>query len=165
MKVHFTSAKTGTGKDNWETPDYVFNWVVERYGMPVLDVCASHENTKCMEYYTEEQDGLQKPWVGDVWCNPPYSDLLLWVKKAIFETEMTEKCKNVTMLIPARTDTKAFGLIWQHAVEVIFITGRLRFVGSKSSAPFPSMLVRFSGQKTSDEVGPFVSLASIKEQK
>ena len=47
------------------------------------------------------------------------------------------------MLLPARTDTK-----WVHdyilgKAEVRFIKGRLKFGGSKNSAPFPSMVVVF----------------------
>ena len=47
------------------------------------------------------------------------------------------------MLLPARTDTR-----WLHEyiygkAEVRFIKGRLKFGGSKNSAPFPSMVVIF----------------------
>lgn len=53
------------------------------------------------------------------------------------------------MLIPARTDTKAFHEYINHQAEIRFIRGRLRFGGSKNSAPFPSMLVIYnnSGKK------------------
>jgi site-specific DNA-methyltransferase (adenine-specific) len=49
------------------------------------------------------------------------------------------------MLIPARTDTKYFhDYIYQKSnVEIRFIKGRLKFGGSKNSAPFPSMVVIF----------------------
>lgn len=51
------------------------------------------------------------------------------------------------MLIPARTDTKAFHeYIWGKA-EIRFIKGRLKFGESKNSAPFPSMVVVFDGSK------------------
>ena len=47
------------------------------------------------------------------------------------------------MLIPARTDTKAFHEFIYGKAEVRFIRGRLHFGGSKNSAPFPSMVVIF----------------------
>ena len=47
------------------------------------------------------------------------------------------------MLIPARTDTKAFHEYIYGKAEIRFIKGRLRFGGSKNSAPFPSMIVVF----------------------
>ena len=48
------------------------------------------------------------------------------------------------MLIPARTDTKYFHeFIYHKAKEIRFVKGRLKFGGSKNSAPFPSMVVVF----------------------
>lgn len=49
------------------------------------------------------------------------------------------------MLIPARTDTKAFHEWIYGKAEVRFVRGRLKFGGSKNSAPFPSMVVIFRG--------------------
>lgn len=161
-EVHYTSAKTKTGSDVWETPKHVFDWAQNQWGPYVLDACANQDNTKCAGFYTAEQDSLKQPWVGNVWCNPPYSELLKWVKKAICETEMV--CgATVTMLIPARTDTKAFKLIWQRAAEIVFITGRIKFVGAPSSAPFPSMLVHFDPNKRDGTV-PKVSLVTLPQK-
>lgn len=47
------------------------------------------------------------------------------------------------MLIPARTDTVAFHEYIYNKAEVRFVKGRLKFGGSKDSAPFPSMVVVF----------------------
>ncbi len=57
------------------------------------------------------------------------------------------------MLLPARTDTKAFhAYIWdgekhqpRAGVEVRFLPGRIKFVGAAHGAPFPSMIVIFRG--------------------
>lgn len=48
------------------------------------------------------------------------------------------------MLIPARTDTKAFKMLYEYGSEITFITGRLRF-NDAGPAPFPSMLVKLEG--------------------
>ena len=47
------------------------------------------------------------------------------------------------MLIPARTDTRAFHEYIYHKAEIRFIRGRLKFGGAKNSAPCPSMVVVF----------------------
>lgn len=49
------------------------------------------------------------------------------------------------MLIPARTDTKAFHEYIYGKAEIRFVQGRLKFGGSKNPAPFPSMVVIFRG--------------------
>ena len=51
----------------------------------------------------------------------------------------------VVMLLPARTDTKWFHEYIYGRAEVRFVRGRLKFGGSKNSAPFPSMVVVFRG--------------------
>lgn len=79
-----------------------------------------------------------------VFCNPPYGrELKYWVSKAL--SEANDQSTIVVMLIPARTDTLWFhNYIYQKpTAEVRFIKGRLKFGGSKNSAPFPSMIVIF----------------------
>lgn len=74
-------------------------------------------------------------------CNPPYSQIAEWVKKAYHESH--EPGTVVVLLIPARTDTKYFQEYIYHRAEVRFIKGRLKFGKSKNAAPFPSMVVIF----------------------
>lgn len=76
-----------------------------------------------------------------MFCNPPYSVIDEWVRKAYEESFKPATC--VVLLIPARTDTKWFHDYILNRAEVRFIRGRLRFGESKNSAPFPSMLVIF----------------------
>lgn len=57
----------------------------------------------------------------------------------------------VVMLIPARTDTKAFHDYILGRAELRFIRGRLKFGGGVNSAPFPSMLVIFRQEEQNDE--------------
>ena len=51
----------------------------------------------------------------------------------------------VVMLLPARTDTRWFHDYIYNRSEIRFIKGRLKFGGSRNSAPFPSMVVIFRG--------------------
>ena len=128
--------------DLWETPKEFFDKLNEEFNF-TLDVCALPENAKCKHYYTPDQDGLSQPWVGTIWCNPPYGrNICDWVKKAS-ETSLSGNI--VVMLLPARTDTKWFHdyIYDRRNVEIRFVRGRLKFGGSQNSAPFPSMIVVF----------------------
>ena len=121
--------------DLWATPQDFFNALDSEFRFET-DVCALPENAKCRNYYTPEVDGLKQIWKGVCWCNPPYGrEIGKWVKKAA-----ESKC-TVVMLLPARTDTKWFHEYIYGKAEVRFIRGRLKFGGSKNSAPFPSMVV------------------------
>lgn len=128
--------------DLWETPQDLFDKLNNEFQF-TLDVCATPENAKCDKFYTEEQDGLEHPWKGTVWCNPPYGcGIGQWGRRALFASVSGA---TVVMLLPARTDTKWFHdyIYKRNNVEIRFIRGRLKFGGSKNSAPFPSMVVVF----------------------
>lgn len=44
-----------------------------------LDVAADEESHWAPRWFGIETDGLRQPWTGNVWCNPPYSDIAPWV--------------------------------------------------------------------------------------
>ena len=123
-------------RGDWETPQEFFD-ALDREFHFTLDVSATPSNTKCRHYFTPEVDGLKQQWTGVIWMNPPYGrDIDRWVKKA-FDAAIAGA--TVVALLPVRSDTKWWASFVSYA-EVRFITGRLRFGGATSSAPFPSAI-------------------------
>jgi phage N-6-adenine-methyltransferase len=125
--------------DLWSTPRDFFDDYNAIYQFDV-DVCATAENALCAKFYSPEEDGLSKEWNDVCWMNPPYGrEIGKWMKKAY---ESSLHGATVVCLVPARTDTA-----WWHEYamkgEITFIRGRLKFGGSKNSAPFPSAVVIF----------------------
>jgi site-specific DNA-methyltransferase (adenine-specific) len=45
----------------WATPQWLFDLLNDEFNFD-LDVCSTDENAKCKNHYTEEDDGLSKPW-------------------------------------------------------------------------------------------------------
>ena len=129
--------------DQWATPQWFFDELDKEFHF-TLDPCADESNHKCEKYFTKEHDGLSCDWSGEtVFCNPPYGrELPLWVKKC-FEEVTSGSCPCAVMLIPARTDTRWFHEYIYGKAEIRFLKGRLKFGGSKNSAPFLSMVVVF----------------------
>lgn len=82
--------------DLWRTPPEVFNTLNEQFNF-IADMACSEENKLCFYGFTEQDNSLSAPWLdlllslpqampkfGDyVWCNPPYSNPMPWVKQAI----------------------------------------------------------------------------------
>lgn len=129
--------------DEWSTPQDVFDNLDAEFHFN-LDPCCTHENRKCENYYTKEDNGLKHSWGGySVFCNPPYSNIAEWVEKCY--REGTKDNTTVVLLIPSRTDTKYFHNFIYNRAEIRFIKGRLKFGGHSNSAPFPSMVVIFRG--------------------
>lgn len=137
--------------NEWETPQYLFDRLNKEFNFD-LDPCATEENAKCSMFYTIKEDGLKQDWKGyTVFCNPPYGrELPKWIEKCY--TESRKPNTEVVMLIPARTDTKAFHEYILGKSEIRFIRGRLKFNGCKNGAPFPSMVIVMSGGSESYEV-------------
>lgn len=129
MNVHFSSVRL-----DWQTPDHVRNKLVKEFGA-MFDPCPSIPTF----------DGLKIGWAKWNFVNPPYGrEIPKWCKKAY---EESLKGNLVVMLIPSRTDTRWWHDYIMKANEIRFIKGRLKFKGAKNSAPFPSCIVVFRGNK------------------
>lgn len=114
--------------DDWATPKFIYEQAMAKGMFDPCPLCSL-------------VDGLKIEWGKSNFVNPPYSQLLKWIEKSIQEHA---KGKAVVLLIPARTDTKAFKKLFEYGSLITFITGRLRF-NEANSAPFPSMIVNLVG--------------------
>jgi phage N-6-adenine-methyltransferase len=93
-----------SNSDLWATSPDFFQKMDRRYGPFDLDVCAVAENAKCPRFYSPEQDGLQQPWTGRCWCNPPYGKTIgRWIAKA---WQSSREGATVVCLLPARNDAR-----------------------------------------------------------
>jgi site-specific DNA-methyltransferase (adenine-specific) len=141
--------------DQWATPQWLFDYYNKKHQFN-LDAAATKENTKCLNFFTKEDNSLNQTWENQiVWCNPPYSrvggPLTAWVAKAVKDTRMPYRSL-IVMLIPADTSTKYFKMCWEYANKIDF-WHRIKFVGAPCSAKFGSMVVTFEGRwMTSPEV-------------
>ena len=126
----------------WATPPALFNELDAVFGFDV-DVCATHDNAKCDQYFTEEEDGLTQDWSERIcFMNPPYGTVIgQWVEKAYTESK---RGATVVCLLPARTDTGWFQKWCSKAQCQLFLRGRVKFGDGQNSAPFPSVIVVFS---------------------
>lgn len=123
------------------TPQDFFDKLNDEFHFDI-DVCANHMNNKCKKYFTKDTNWLCIKWDWVCWMNPPYwREIGKRVRKA---SEESRRCNTIVVcLLPARTDTKRFHDYIYLRAEIRFIKGRLKFWGSKNSAPFPSMVVVF----------------------
>lgn len=107
-------------KDEWLTPPTLLKLL----GPFDLDPCAPINPPWEMapKRYTVADDGLSQPWLGMVYCNPPYGlEAAKWLEKLANHN-------NGIALIFARTETAMFfDYVWGRASALLFLEGRLHF--------------------------------------
>lgn len=158
--VHFSSAS-----QTWNTPKELFKGLNEEWKF-TLDAACIPSSALCDQYFTPEDDGLARHWgTHTVWCNPPYDDIKSWCDKAV---QAYKDGATVMMLIPSRTDTKAFQeFAGKYCTCVCFIKGRLKFEDptkrdkSANTAPFPSCLLVLDNNLTDSKIEHLKTLGLV----
>jgi hypothetical protein len=114
---------------------------------------------ECLADPAQTENGLRDPWgeivtdlicaayqtkqepVSLVYVNPPYGSALAdWAPKIAAEANAGLE---IVALVPSRTDTDWFHTLWESARTTLLWKGRLKFLGAKYPAPFPSALFYF----------------------
>jgi len=124
--------------DEWATPRWIVDWVSDHtIGGPIsTDVAASSDNHVVDRWFGEggeHEDGLATKWEGKCWMNPPYSNPLPWVQKAIDESK--EIGTSVTALLPMDFSTKWGRLAWENATDIIILNPRVAFIDPATKLP------------------------------
>ena len=143
MKGYHDSKTPMVIRDLWMTPKFVFDFYDRRFNFK-CDFAASADNTLC-EHYFSAPDGMDENkgalfaspldmcLCGNVWCNPPYSDIMPWVKKC---HELSVQTGIVfVMLIPADTSVAWFKYAFDNCAECHLISGRLSFINEETRKP------------------------------
>jgi len=111
-----------------------------------IDVCCAGPGSiappLCDHWWIPEDDGLQQPWPGFAWCNPPFGDEGSWVKKAVHEVRFGDALR-VVMLVPVKADLAWWPLAMAEVCKVGWIRYRLKFGGYEGTAGFPCCVLVF----------------------
>ena len=118
MKTH---QKPEGNNDEWLTPPEI----IKALGEFDLDPCSPTVRpwSTAKQHIALPSDGLDHPWNGRVWLNPPFNryERPRWMAKMA-------RHGNGIMLVPAATETEAFdSYIWKAATAVCFVKGRIHF--------------------------------------
>ena len=120
-------------RDLWSTPQWLFNWAKEELFDFDIDLAANEHNRKCEKFISQQTNSLEEPWhlrgrAG--WCNPPYSDISPWLKKAWVQAQMGFR---TVLLVPTPNGENHYkDWVFGKASEIIFINGRISFIAGES---------------------------------
>lgn len=142
-----------SGNNEWYTPADIIEAARKTMGGIDLDPATSEvaqEVVKANTYYTVETNGLDKPWSGRVWMNPPYASELIsqFVDKLIAELLNIEQA---IVLVNNATETEWFNKLVDKATMVCFPKSRVKFYmpDGKTGAPLQGQAILYFGDNAS----------------
>lgn len=139
------------GDDEHDTPPEFFEPFAEILSGFDLDPSASDTSGLADRNVTKDEDGMSIDWFGDVWLNPPYSEVGDWLDYG--ERQYAQgNLDNLVALVYARTGTQWFNNIAVYADMMCLVEGRLTFGDGNYSAPAPSMVLVWGEAAQNEEL-------------
>jgi len=159
-----------SGENEWYTPPEIIEAAREAMGSIDLDPASSkvaQKNVRAAKYYTAKQDGLTKPWDGNVWLNPPYSRELIaeFISKLVAEYCAGDVVQAVVLTNNA-TDTEWWQQLASRCDACCFLRGRVSFLdesGEPVRKPLQGQTVIYLGSRIQEFTDEFGVLGQVLE--
>ena len=160
-----------TGNNEWYTPAAYIALVRNVLGEIDLDP-ASHsvaqQTVQAAQFFTQEEDGLARPWSGRIFCNPPYSKGLItpFVDKLLAEIA-SGNVQQAILLTHNHSDTRWFQDVLGKARRVCLTAGRLGFYGPNGevAAPVQGQAFHYFGDNVEKFEAVFSAIGAVLEPK
>ena len=148
IETHKPHVANNSGNNEWYTPKEYIEAARKVMGTIDLDPASCEIANKIVQaktFYTAEDNGLLKPWFGNVWLNPPYSADLIG---KFAEKAAQEEYKQAIILVNNATETVWFNTLIQVASAVVFPSSRVKFYmpDGKTGAPLQGQAVIYIGE-------------------
>ena len=133
----------------WYTPLDIVEAARTAMGSIDLDPATNEGNhTNAETFFTKNTNGLDKPWNGNVWLNPPYGKgFASWMHKANSECA-SGRTNQIICLIPVRTNAGWFQSLGGFGVSICFPRS-IKFIDgstmlqSTTAAMMPNLIAYF----------------------
>lgn len=121
MTKGFVHEKAVSDTVEWYTPRAVFDALGVDFDLDVCSPGLDKTWVPASRALTPEDDGLDTPWDGLCWCNPPYGKgIERWLRKCA-------EHGNAIALVPARTDVAWFHEAVRTANALLLVKRRIKF--------------------------------------
>ena len=152
LKLGENYRANSTGENEWYTPANHIEIARQVIGEIELDPASNAEANKIVKakkYFSEEDDGLSKEWIGRVWLNPPYSrDLMGPFVEKLIESYKSGSVPAAIMVSHNNTDTGWFHSLSEVACAVCFPRQRIKFYRNEDiAAPVNGQVFFYLGKR------------------
>ena len=151
--LRLSHVSQNTGENEWYTPVEFIDAAIEVMGGIDLDPASSIEANKLIgaeTFYTKENSGLDQPWEGRVWLNPPYtSDLVTRFADKLTREYKADRVDQACLLTNNATETQWFQKTVRVANAVCFPDGRITYWNPDrtSRTPLQGQVVLYFGSE------------------
>lgn len=152
QKAHVGHA---TGNNEWDTPVFLLDAARAVMGGFDCDPASSdraNARVQAARYYTEQTNGLDKPWGERVWMNPPYAQPLInQFVEALAERVSIGQVRQAVVLVNNATETAWGQELLYLASALCFVRGRVKFLdtnGDPGGAPLQGQMAAYIGPNT-----------------
>lgn len=141
------------GEHEWYTPKEYIELAREVMGGIDCDPASSakaNDTVKARVFYTVEDDGLHKPWSGNVWLNPPYGQPFIaqFVEKLLAGL-IAGHIRQACVLVNNATETVWGQQLMERSTAILFPKSRVKFIdmhGNPSrSSPLQGQMLLYYG--------------------
>lgn len=127
MSGMFGEVRTQGKSVEWYTPEWIFSALGLTFDLDPASPFDFKTHVPALVKYTVFDDGLNKPWFGRVFMNPPYGkDTGFWMRRMIDHG-------NGIALVFSRTDASWFQEALKVADATLFVAGRIEFIPGKEN--------------------------------
>jgi hypothetical protein len=140
-----------SGENEWYTPpEYVepARWVMGAIDLDPASSKVANEIIQAEKFYSLEDDGLEQPWRGRVWLNPPYAGELV----GRFAEKLAKHVDNgdvtaAVVLVNNATETDWFRTVIRRASAICFPDKRVKFLSPEGElgAPLQGQAILYIG--------------------
>jgi len=141
-----------SGENEWYTPPAFTAAAREVMGEIDLDPAScetANASVQAAQIYTASDNGLEQPWSGRVWMNPPYAQpLIAEFCNALIKHIACQTVTQACVLVNNGTETAWGQQLIANASAVCFPKSRIRFVdkeGKPSGAPLQGQMICYFG--------------------
>lgn len=120
-------------RDNYRTPDYLFNHYHEIFNFEMDGACTSEDSKLENGYFIDQgYDALELNWFNRTWCNPPFSLKNEFLQKAHDEV-LSGNCPLCVMVYPlnAISNSKFHELV-VNKFHYEFLENRVGFINPET---------------------------------
>ena len=145
-----------TGENEWYTPSEYIEAARVVMGSIDCDPASStiaNQTVRASLFYSAEENGLEQPWHGNVWLNPPYAQPLISQFADVFIVKWNAlEIPQGIILVNNATETAWFATLVSEATSLCFPRGRIRFFDPQGNmgAPLQGQAFLYYGEQEAD---------------